>query len=185
MLGRARRAGWLLALAASGLLVLGGCVGGKSTPAGTGPSSVIQEGDGPPSNSKGPELPVLVEIKSNAGETYTRVLLKFEPGTEEPRVELTEYDKSAVPKPGSGEPVDLKGKQALKAVVSPAKIDKVNVAAVRRDDPAVAEVIVLGSSGDRVGIGIGVQGEGELRPRKMRRGDDTIVISLRNPSSME
>lgn len=186
MLARARRAGWLLAIAASGLLILGGCVGGeKSTPFGTGPSSVIQEGDGPPSKSTSPELPVLVEIESNAAETYTRVLLEFEPGTEEPKVDLTEYDKSAVPKPGSGEPVDLKGNQALKAVISPAKIDKVNVAAVRREDPAVAEVVVLGSSGDRVSIGIGVKGKGELDPKVLRREHDTIVISLRNPSAME
>lgn len=191
MLAGARRAGWLLALVASGSLVLGGCVGGKSTPVSTGTSSVVKEGDGPPSNTRGAELPVLVEIESNAGESYTRVLLGFEPGTAKPELELTEYDESAISMPGSGEPVDLKGKQALKAVVSPAQVDKVNVAAVRRSDPAVAEVVVLGSSGDQVSIGIGVKATGELQPRieEFEHHEEfsgpTIVISLRNPTHQE
>lgn len=190
MLAGTRRAGWLFALVACGSLVLGGCVGGKSTPFSTGPSSVIQEGDGPPSNTRGPELPVLVEIESNAGETYTRVLLEFEPGTQRPKLKLTEYPESAIPMPGSGEPVDLKGKQALKAVISPAQVDKINVAAVRRSDPAVAEVVVLGSSGNQVSIGIGVKAKGELRPKKEFKHHEgsehpTIVISLRNPTHQE
>ena len=188
---RTHYARWAAPLLACGLLAFAGCSEGtKVTPSGSGPSSIVKEGNGTASPS-GPELPVLVEIESVAGKTYTRVLLHFEPGGVEPAARVEEYDKSTVPVPASGKPVDLPGDQALRVSVSPAQLDNVNVAAVRRGDPAVTEVRVLGASGDTVRIAIGVQGHGDLRPRVYTEESDTdpethlkydtIVVSLRNP----
>lgn len=192
MRSRMRALRRLTPLFALALFALAGCsMAASATPFSEDSSRIVKEGDGPAAPGE-TELPVLVELQSNEAETYTRVLLRFEPGSVEPEATVHEYDSGTVPVPGSDKRVDLPGEQALTVTVSPAELDTVNLATVYRDDPAVSLVRVLGRSGDRVTVGIGVKVAGDLHPRVHTRGYhaepewgvnyDTIVVSLRNPS---
>lgn len=174
----------LLVLGSAVVLVLGACGNGDSTasepePADTETTQASSTSTTSEVTPPGSELPRLADISVTAADDDSTVELTFEPGKGVPTASVDESDDPALTRPGSGKAVRLAGDQALVASVAPAIGGDTVVP--EPAGPAVSEVRVLGFFKGRTTVGIGINGEGELRPQVSKPDENTIRIVVGHP----
>lgn len=126
------------------------------------------------------DLPRLVELSAHAGNTYSTVTLRFTPGEGQPEVSIEESNDSVLHRPGSGQPVELAGNQALHVTISNASVGDVDP--LRPQGPAIAEVRVLGFFEGQTEVGIGLYGTGNVAPKVSSDEAHTVTIAVHNPT---